>query len=223
MDMAQLLALSSKLIVPSLQKLCSHFLLTHASGRPVMALMLAEQHANGELYREASRFVLDQRECSLRAGHRGSCIDGVLAVATWDQEEMNCLSEQTQLKLSKRYVSHFNPSAPLHNAFLIRRNWFLERLLKLGSIDVKKEYTCVSILPCPVTSPTSPFPAPPRSSLSRVSMLSLLFLPYLLFLFLLSYPSILLKLMAETSEMTAQTQLVVKPSSVRNGDKPTSR
>ncbi len=27
-----------------------------------------------------------------------------------------------------------------------RRNWFLERLLKLGSIDVKKEYTCVNPL-----------------------------------------------------------------------------
>jgi len=37
---------------------------------------------------------------------------------------MDCLSEQTQLKLSQR------------------RNWFLERLLKLGSIDVKKEYAC---------------------------------------------------------------------------------
>ena len=61
-DGKQLLALSSKLIVPSLQKLCAHFLLTHASGRPVMALMLAEEHANGELYREASRFVLDQRK-----------------------------------------------------------------------------------------------------------------------------------------------------------------
>ena len=27
------------------------------------------------------------------------------------------------------------------------RNWFLERLLKLGSIDVKKEYTCVPPFP----------------------------------------------------------------------------
>jgi len=48
--------------LPSLQKLCAHFLLTHASGNPVMALKLAEQHVNGELYREASRFVLDQRK-----------------------------------------------------------------------------------------------------------------------------------------------------------------
>jgi hypothetical protein len=39
--------------------------MTHASGRPVMALSLAEQYMNGELYREASRFVLDQRELLL--------------------------------------------------------------------------------------------------------------------------------------------------------------
>ena len=50
--------------MPTLQRLCDHFLMTHASGRPVMALMLAEQHGNGELFREASRFVLDQRECT---------------------------------------------------------------------------------------------------------------------------------------------------------------
>lgn len=119
----QLLALSLKLIVPSLTKLCEQFLMTHASGRPVMAIALAEQHGNAELYREASRFLLDQ--------------------PTWDPEEFESLSETTQLKLSKRCVS----SCLL--AFLIadrRRTWLLERLLKLGTIDVKKEYTCVSFL-----------------------------------------------------------------------------
>ena len=47
---------------------------------------------------------------------------------TWDREEMQTLDEQTQLKLSQK------------------RNWFLERLLKLGTIDVKREYTCVSLV-----------------------------------------------------------------------------
>jgi hypothetical protein len=61
-DYTQLLALSSKLIVPALQKLCEHFLMTHASGRPIMALALAELHGHAELYREASRFVLDLGE-----------------------------------------------------------------------------------------------------------------------------------------------------------------
>jgi hypothetical protein len=30
------------------------------------------------------------------------------------------------------------------HALSYRRMWFLERLLKLGSIDVRKEYACVS-------------------------------------------------------------------------------
>ncbi|XAO24414.1 hypothetical protein I312_103214 [Cryptococcus bacillisporus CA1280] len=103
-NVAPLLSLASKLIVPCLQKLCIRFLLTHASGRPVMALALAEQHGNAELYREASRFVLDQ--------------------PTWDENEMKTLSVETQLKLSNR------------------RSWFLERLLKLGTIDARKDYSC---------------------------------------------------------------------------------
>lgn len=89
----QLLALSLKLIVPSLTKLCEQFLMTHASGRPVMAIALAEQHGNAELYREASRFLLDQ--------------------PTWDPEEFESLSETTQLKLSKRCVP---PAAALTSA-----------------------------------------------------------------------------------------------------------
>jgi len=40
---------------------------------------------------------------------------------------MESLDDQTRLKLSQK------------------RNWFLERLLKLGTIDVKREYTCVRI------------------------------------------------------------------------------
>ncbi|KAI9634112.1 uncharacterized protein MKK02DRAFT_17475 [Dioszegia hungarica] len=103
-NVENLLALACKLIVPALQKLCEHFLLTHASGKPVMALSLAEQHGHAELFREASRFVLDQ--------------------STWNAEEMDELSDVTQLKLSQR------------------RTWFLERLLKLGTIDVRKEYAC---------------------------------------------------------------------------------
>ncbi|GFZ48725.1 hypothetical protein JCM24511_06474 [Saitozyma sp. JCM 24511] len=110
-NVENLLALAAKLLVPPLQKLCEHFLMTHASGKPVMALALAEQHVNPELFREASRFVLDQ--------------------PTWNPDEFETLSDQTQLKLSQK------------------RTWFLERLLKLGSIDVRKEYTCRSDCPDP--------------------------------------------------------------------------
>ncbi|WVQ72642.1 hypothetical protein IAR50_002201 [Cryptococcus sp. DSM 104548] len=110
-NVAPLLSLSTKLIVPTLQKQCYNFLLTHASGRPVIALALAEQYGNSELFREASRFVLDQ--------------------PAWDESEMQSLSVDTQLKLSTR------------------RSWFLERLLKLGIIDVKKEYSCRPDCPDP--------------------------------------------------------------------------
>jgi len=58
----QLVALSTKLLVPALQNICYHFLLSHASGKPIVALALAEEYSHGDLYREASRFVLDQRE-----------------------------------------------------------------------------------------------------------------------------------------------------------------
>ncbi|WVR07670.1 hypothetical protein IAU60_004712 [Kwoniella sp. DSM 27419] len=110
-NVVNLLALAHKLIVPALQKLCDHFLFTHASGRPVMAMSLAEGYGNGELYKEASRFVLDQ--------------------ATWEESEREALTFETRLKLSQR------------------RLWFCERLLKLRSIDVKKEYTCRADCPDP--------------------------------------------------------------------------
>lgn len=55
----QLLKLSCKLLVTPLQRLCESFLITHAPGKPIIALYLAEEHSNAELYKEASRFVLD--------------------------------------------------------------------------------------------------------------------------------------------------------------------
>ncbi|WVN84982.1 uncharacterized protein L203_100119 [Cryptococcus depauperatus CBS 7841] len=110
-NVAPLYSLSTKLLVTGLQKMCSHFLLTHASGHPVTALSLAEQYDNAELYREASRFVLDQ--------------------AVWDNAEIKELTVRTQLKLSNK------------------RSWFLERMLKLSAIDVKKEYSCRPDCPDP--------------------------------------------------------------------------
>lgn len=51
--------ISHKLVVPSLQKACLDFLLTHAAGRPIKAMRIAELFDEEELYRESSRFVLD--------------------------------------------------------------------------------------------------------------------------------------------------------------------
>lgn len=51
--------ISHKLVVPSLQAACLEFLLTHAAGKPIKAMRIAELFEHDELYRESSRFVLD--------------------------------------------------------------------------------------------------------------------------------------------------------------------
>jgi hypothetical protein len=51
--------ISHKLVVPSLQSACLNFLLTHAAGKPIKAMRIAELFEEEELYRESSRFVLD--------------------------------------------------------------------------------------------------------------------------------------------------------------------
>lgn len=51
----------------------------------------------------------------------------------WSEEELNTLSKDTLLKLEKR------------------RNWFLERVLKLGSVSIAKEYQCCATCPEPGT------------------------------------------------------------------------
>lgn len=51
--------ISHKLVVPTLQSSCLTFLLTHAGAKPIKAMRIAELFDEEELYREASRFVLD--------------------------------------------------------------------------------------------------------------------------------------------------------------------
>ena len=76
--------IGNKLCVPSLQRICLNFLLTHAAGRPIKAMRIAELFEEEELYREASRFVLDNP-------------------GGWPEQELNTLSSETLLKLEKRY------------------------------------------------------------------------------------------------------------------------
>ncbi|KIY44347.1 hypothetical protein FISHEDRAFT_51567 [Fistulina hepatica ATCC 64428] len=104
--------ISHKLCVPSLQRECSKFLLTHAAGRPIKALRIAEIFQEDEIFREASRFVLDNP-------------------GGWPEYELSTLSKETLLKLEKR------------------RNWFLERLLKLGLTQIGREYQCCPTCPDP--------------------------------------------------------------------------
>lgn len=75
--------ISHKLTVPALQRECLAFLLTHAAGKPIKAMRIAELFDEEELYREASRFVLDNP-------------------GGWADDELSTLSPETLLKLEKR-------------------------------------------------------------------------------------------------------------------------
>ena len=80
-----LMNISHKLSVTALQKECLTFLLTHAAGRPIKAMRTAELFSEEELYRESSRFVLDNP-------------------GGWTDQEMSTLRPETLLKLEKRYA-----------------------------------------------------------------------------------------------------------------------
>src|SRR5258706_13781034 len=54
-----LMNISDKLVVPQLQAACLNFLLTHAAGKPIKALRIAELFDIDELYKEAFLFVLE--------------------------------------------------------------------------------------------------------------------------------------------------------------------
>ncbi|EPQ56985.1 hypothetical protein GLOTRDRAFT_137434 [Gloeophyllum trabeum ATCC 11539] len=105
-----LIHLSHKLCHPPLTRATLSFLLSHAAGRPIKALRIAEVLGEEELFREASRFVLDNPN-------------------GWEEDELGTLSKETLLKLEKR------------------RTWFLERVLKLGLIQIAKEYECCATCP----------------------------------------------------------------------------
>ena len=122
-NVASLMNLSHKLSVPSLQSECLSFLLTHAAGKPIKAMRIAELFQEEELYRESSRFVLDNP-------------------GGWTDLELNTLSQETLLKLEKRFVD-IMVSRLMSYIPECRRNWFLERVLKLGLTMIAKEYQCV--------------------------------------------------------------------------------
>ncbi|EJU04403.1 hypothetical protein DACRYDRAFT_20945 [Dacryopinax primogenitus] len=82
-NVENLMHLSQKLISPNLQSACLSFLLSHAAGKPIKALRIAELYEEEELYREASRFVLDN-------------------LGGWPDSELRTLSRDTLLKLEKR-------------------------------------------------------------------------------------------------------------------------
>ncbi|GAA5881036.1 hypothetical protein JCM3774_003075 [Rhodotorula dairenensis] len=98
-----------KFDIPSLTSACLAFLLPSAAGQPALCMKIAEEFGIPELYKEASRYLLDN-------GGAGG----------WTSEELAILDPITLLKLERK------------------RSWFLERLLKLGQIQMLRDYTCHS-------------------------------------------------------------------------------
>jgi hypothetical protein len=79
--------ISHKLSVPALQQRCMTFLLTHAAGKPIKAMRIAELFEEEELYREASRFVLEN-------------LNG------WTEQEMSSLSQETLSETGEAVCHH---------------------------------------------------------------------------------------------------------------------
>ncbi|KAJ9474814.1 BTB domain-containing protein [Pseudozyma hubeiensis] len=78
-----LLRFSDKFQVPFLRRSCVTFLRAALAGRPIEAMRLAELHNLDDLYREASRHVLDN-------------------FAAWLPDELEVLSSETLLKLERK-------------------------------------------------------------------------------------------------------------------------
>ncbi|BGP18581.1 hypothetical protein JCM10213_002131 [Rhodosporidiobolus nylandii] len=106
-NVEDLYRMSAKFDIPSLTSACLAFLLPSAAGRPILCMKIGEENNIPELYKEGSRYVLDN-------------------FGNWQPEELAILSPTTLLKLERR------------------RSWFLERLLKLGQVQILREYACHS-------------------------------------------------------------------------------
>lgn len=80
---SDLCKMASLFDIPSLRNACIAFLLLSAAGRPTVAMKIAEDNFIPELYKEASRYILDN-------------------FTVWPQEELAMLSQATLLKLERR-------------------------------------------------------------------------------------------------------------------------
>ncbi|PLW22235.1 hypothetical protein PCASD_17242 [Puccinia coronata f. sp. avenae] len=80
---SDLMTMSQKFDMPLLKRHVLSFLLSSVAGKPIEAMKIAEEHQLPELYRESSRFLLDNWQ-------------------GWDHKELESLSSETLLKLEKR-------------------------------------------------------------------------------------------------------------------------
>ena len=80
-----LLAFSDKIGAPFLHKACLDFLRASLAGKPIEAMRLAEYHHLPDVYKEASRHVLDNW-------------------TVWQRSDLEVLSAETLLKVSQRCI-----------------------------------------------------------------------------------------------------------------------
>ncbi|UZJ54397.1 hypothetical protein CBS101457_003717 [Exobasidium rhododendri] len=78
-----LFAFSDKYEVPHLRQACILFLRAALAGRPIEAMALAERHGIEDVYREASRHVLEN-------------------MPSWEPDELDILNSETLLKLERK-------------------------------------------------------------------------------------------------------------------------
>ncbi|GAA5859075.1 hypothetical protein JCM8547_003993 [Rhodosporidiobolus lusitaniae] len=82
-NVEDLIRMGSKFDIPSLTNACLAFLLPSAAGRPVLCMKIAEENDIPELYKEGSRYTLDN-------------------YGNWSPEELAALSPSTLLKLERK-------------------------------------------------------------------------------------------------------------------------
>ncbi|KAH9454749.1 hypothetical protein KEM48_003994 [Puccinia striiformis f. sp. tritici PST-130] len=80
---SDLMTMSQKFDMPLLKRHVLNFLLSSVAGKPIEAMKIAEENQLADLYRESSRFLLDNWQ-------------------GWEHKELDKLSAKTLLKLEKR-------------------------------------------------------------------------------------------------------------------------
>lgn len=132
--MSPSLHLSSKFDIPSLHTSCLSFLLPSCAGKPILGLKIAEEHALPELYKEASRFLLDN-------------------YAGWSADELALLSEVTLLKLERKrswYLERLLKVRPQPRSPEPKRPAHISRA-QLGVVNIARDYVCTPSCPDPTT------------------------------------------------------------------------
>ncbi|POW09747.1 hypothetical protein PSTT_06623 [Puccinia striiformis] len=102
---SDLMMMSQKFDMPLLKRHVLNFLLSSVAGKPIEAMKISEENQLADLYRESSRFLLDNWQ-------------------GWEHKELDKLSSKTLLKLEKRdYVCPSSCPDPQHCTKLVDDKW----------------------------------------------------------------------------------------------------